>query len=84
MLTDAIGYQGRRGSLNAGNGAERVTVDMVTDNYFSMLGVQPAVGRLIVPGEGRARGEAPVLVLAHEYWQSRFGGDPSIVAVPLA
>ena len=52
---------------------------MVTDNYFSLLGVQPAVGRLIQPNEGRARGDAPVLVLTHEYWQSRFAGDPSIV-----
>ena len=51
----------------------------VTDNYFTLLGVQPAIGRLIQPNEGRARGDAPVIVLTHEYWQARFGGDPSIV-----
>lgn len=79
VLTDAIGYQPRVAALNAGGGAERITVEMVTDNYFSVLGVQPAAGRVIQPNEGRARGDAPVLVLAHEYWQSRFGGDPSIV-----
>ncbi|MGH6960783.1 MAG: ABC transporter permease, partial [Dongiaceae bacterium] len=61
------------------SGAERITMNAVTDNYFSLLGVQPALGRLIQPNEGRARGDAPVLVLTHEYWQSGFGGDPSVV-----
>ena len=51
----------------------------VSDNYFSLLGVQPAIGRLIQPNEGRARGDAPVLVLTHAYWLARFGGDPSVV-----
>ena len=79
VLTDAIGYAARVAALDAGGGAERITLEMVTDNYFSLLGVQPAVGRLIQPNEGRARGDAPVVVLAYEYWQSRFAGDPSIV-----
>jgi predicted permease len=79
VLVDAIGYQARMATLNAGDGAERISVEMVTDNYFSMLGVQPAAGRLIQPNEGRARGDAPVVVLAYAYWQSRFDGDPSVV-----
>ena len=79
VLADAIGYAPRAPSLNAGDGAERVTLEIVTDNYFSMLGVQPAAGRLIAPGEGRARGDAAVLVLDHRYWQTRFAGDRSVV-----
>jgi putative ABC transport system permease protein len=79
VLADAIGYDPQIASLNPGTGAERITVEMVTDNYFSMLGLEAAVGRLIRPGEGRGRSDAPVLVLAHAYWQSRFGSDPSIV-----
>ena len=79
VFTDLLGYTPRPGVLDAGRGVDRVTLAVVTDNYFSLLGVQPAFGRLIQPGEGRARGDAPVLVLAHEYWQSRFGGDPSVV-----
>src|SRR6185295_14971757 len=79
VFTDLLGYTPRPAALDAGRGVERVTVEMVTDNYFSLLGVQPSAGRLIQPNEGRARGDAPVLVLAHEYWQSRFGGDPSVV-----
>jgi putative ABC transport system permease protein len=79
VLSDAIGYVPRIASLSANGGAERITLQLVTDNYFSMLGVQPAAGRLIRPDEGRAPGDAPVLVLSYDYWQSRFGGDPSVV-----
>ena len=71
----------RRGptSLTVDGASERISIPLVTDNYFSMLGVAPAAGRLIGPNEGRARGDAPVVVLAYDYWQSRFGGDPAIV-----
>ena len=76
---DLLGYSVAIGGLNSDNSTERITMYGVTDNYFSMLGVQPAIGRLIQPNEGRARGDAPVIVLTHEYWLSRFGGDPSVV-----
>jgi len=79
VLSDAIGSVPRVASLSLDEGSERITLELVTDNYFSMLGVQPAVGRLIQPNEGRAPGDAPVLVLSYAYWQSRFGGDPSII-----
>jgi predicted permease len=78
-FSDLLGYQVGVGALNIGNATERVTTYEVTDNYFSMLGVEPALGRLIQPGEGKARGDAPVLVLTHEFWLARFGGNPSVV-----
>ena len=43
MLTDLIGYVPRTAALDAGDGGERITMEMVTDNYFSVLGVQPAL-----------------------------------------
>jgi predicted permease len=79
VLTDAIGYAPRPATLNADGGGERVTVQLVTDNYFSMLGLQPAAGRLIQPAEGRAPGDAPVVVLAHEHWARRFRGDAGVI-----
>jgi predicted permease len=79
VLSDAIGYIPRAASLSADGGSERLTLELVTDNYFSMLGVQPAAGRLIQRDEGRAPGDAPVLVLSYDYWQSRFAGDRSVV-----
>jgi predicted permease len=78
-LADAIGYQARPASLTVNRASERITIHFVTDNYFSMLGVTPAAGRLIAPNEGRARGDAPVVVLSFECWQSRFSKDPSVV-----
>jgi len=79
VLSDAIGYVPRVATLGVSGGSERITLELVTDNYFSMLGVQPAAGRLIQPNEGRAPGEAPVVVLSYDYWHSRFNADPSIV-----
>lgn len=79
VFTDLIGFVPRMAALDAGAGAERVALQVVTDHYFSLLGVRPAIGRLIQPNEGRARADAPVVVLTHEYWQSRFAADPSIV-----
>ena len=78
-LVDLIGFGVRPASLGIDGGSERIGVLCVTDNYFSMLGVAPAAGRLIAPNEGRARGDAPVVVLSYDYWQSRFGGDPAVV-----
>lgn len=78
-FSDLLGYTVNVGGLTVDNVTERVTIYSVTDNYFSLLGVQPATGRLIQPNEGRARGDAPVVVLTHEYWLTRFGGDSSVV-----
>jgi predicted permease len=78
-FVDLVGYNVDVAGLNVDNTTERISMYSVTDNYFTLLGVQPAIGRLIQPNEGRARGDAPVIVLTHEYWLARFGGDPSIV-----
>ena len=82
-FVDLLGYNVDVGGLTVDNTTERITMYSVTDNYFSLLGVQPAIGRLIQPNEGRARGDAPVLVLTHAYWLARFGGDPSVVGRPV-
>jgi putative ABC transport system permease protein len=79
VLSDATGSVPRSATLSVNGSTERITLELVTDNYFSMLGVQPAAGRLIRPDEGRAPGDAPVIVLTYDYWQSRFGGDPSVI-----
>jgi predicted permease len=54
-------------------------VTRVSGNYFSMLGIQPALGRLILPTESQAPGSDPVIVLGYSYWQKRFSGDKSVV-----
>ncbi|HEX4565214.1 MAG TPA: ABC transporter permease [Vicinamibacterales bacterium] len=50
---------------------------LVSGNYFQVLQVQPALGRLFDSNDDRLVGEAPVVVLSFDYWKSRFGADPS-------
>src|SRR5215472_6251071 len=56
----------------------RVTTGVVSDDFFDMLGVKPALGRTFRPGE-EAVGAAPVVVLSHLFWMNQFHGDSSIV-----
>jgi predicted permease len=79
VLSAAAGYSIGFAGLSVDNRADRIAVAYVTGNYFNMLGVSPAHGRLILPSEGQAYSADPVIVLGHSYWKERFNGDPSIV-----
>jgi putative ABC transport system permease protein len=61
---------------------EMVFANEVTGNFFSVLGVQPLLGRDFRPEETWATGE-PVVMLSHGFWNRRYGGDPSIVGSEL-
>jgi predicted permease len=52
---------------------------LVSGSYFGVLNIRPALGRLIVPDDEPRLGESAVVVLSYDYWQRRFGGDPSAV-----
>jgi len=52
---------------------------LVSGNYFSMLGVGAALGRTLIASDAAAAGTEPVVVLSHNAWRSRFGGDSSII-----
>ena len=52
---------------------------MVSGNYFGVLGIQPALGRSILPSDEEAPGRNPVAVLSYHYWQSTLASDPSVV-----
>jgi predicted permease len=65
-----LGYQGH---------ADRILASYVSSNYFEMLGIRPALGRLISPSEGDQLGKAPVVVLGYGYWEKHFSGDPGVV-----
>lgn len=58
---------------------EHVAGEMVTDRYFELLGVRPVTGRTFRPEENRPPGEARVVMLGHDLWKRRFGGDPKAV-----
>jgi predicted permease len=56
---------------------------LVSGDYFNVLQLRPALGRLIGPRDEPQRDESAVVVLSHEYWRNRFGGDPNIVGQTL-
>ena len=64
----------------SGNGEpEQIFGQMVSGNYFDVLGAPMAAGRGFLPEEDQRFGEHPVTVLGYGLWQRRFGGDPNIV-----
>src|SRR6266545_3292799 len=67
-------------SVSIDNRTERVQAEMVSGNYFSMLGVQPAVGRVFnSQQDDQVFSGHPVVVLSYDYWVSRFARDPAVV-----
>jgi predicted permease len=67
--------------LNVGDAAtlERTYALLVSGNYFSMLGLQPALGRFLRPDEASTPGREPIVVVSHDYWQTRLGGAANVV-----
>ena len=66
-------------SLGGTGEPERVWGQAVSGNYFSILGVNMALGRPIFPEEDRVMGRDQVVVLSHNLWQRRFGADAGIL-----
>src|SRR5690606_3220593 len=52
---------------------------MVSGSYFPLLGVEPALGRLLTPADDERIGAHFVAVLAHDYWATQLGADPSVL-----
>src|SRR5215470_15343199 len=65
--------------LSRNGNDEKVWGNLVSGNYFDVLGVKPALGRTFLPEEDKTRLSHPVVVISHSLWQTRFGGDPSVV-----
>jgi predicted permease len=66
-------YVGERGRVERSSGL------LVSDNYFSSLGLTPALGRFLRADEVEKPGSAPVVVISHDYWKTRFGGAASVL-----
>jgi len=59
--------------------SESRTVELVTGNYFRVLGLLPSAGRLIEERDDASEGAHPVVTVSHDFWQSRLGGDPAAI-----
>jgi putative ABC transport system permease protein len=67
-------------SLSIDNRTERVEAELVSGNFFSMLGVTPALGRVFNSEEDDQVYQGhPVVVLSYDYWVSRFASDPTVL-----
>jgi predicted permease len=66
-------------SLGLGTHSERVFGEMVTGNYFSVLGVHASLGRLLLPSDDVSPGKHPVVVISDGLWRRTFAADPGII-----
>ncbi len=74
-----LGIQGARSmTLTDGEEPERILAATVSANLFTLLGVEPALGRQFREDEDRP-GAPPVIMLSDELWKRRYNGDPSVV-----
>jgi predicted permease len=78
-FSDLFAYGLSVAGLSANGRAAEFAFSSVTGNYFSALGVKPALGRFFLPGEGEAAGTPLLVVLGNAYWRKTFGGDPGVV-----
>ena len=62
-----------------GDELERLSVLVVTDNFFEGLGIRPRLGRTFSAGEAAPERAPRAIVLDHPYWNARFGADPNAI-----
>ena len=66
-------------TATVGSSPEPLFLEMVTGNYFEVLGVRPARGLLFGPDDDRVPGASPKIVLAYNVWQRRYGSAPDMI-----
>jgi predicted permease len=84
VFSGVLGYDWTPMSVAAGQGntkgeAQLAFGQLVSGNYFDLLGVEPALGRTFLPEEDATPGAHPVVVVSHELWEERLGADPRAV-----
>ena len=78
-LIDVVAQDDQTFSFAVDDSAERTWGALVSGNYFQVMGLRAAAGRLFTPQDDVNPGGHPVVVISHAYWQRRFSGDPAIV-----
>ena len=79
VFSDLFAYGLSVAGLSVRGRAAEFAYSSVTGNYFSALGVKPALGRFFLPGEGETPGAPLLVVLGNSYWRKNFGGDTGVV-----
>jgi predicted permease len=78
-FSDMVAYRIQNAGLTTGNTADHCWYYKVSGNYFDMLGVQPAQGRLFHASDEDGPNSAPYIVLSNDFWRSHFDSDPHII-----
>jgi len=76
---EVAAYRLQNAGLTAGNAVYHSWYCRVSGNYFDMLGVQPAQGRVFHASDEHGPNSAPYIVLSDDFWRGRLGADPAIV-----
>ena len=71
-----------RVNLTSGGAPEELLVQRVSADFFPILGIPPQIGRWLVADDDKPGGD-PVVILSHDLWQTRFGGNPAIINQPV-
>ena len=79
----SVEFGGRPMSLTVEGSSERVFGNLVSANFFDVLGTRAALGRFFRADEDQVPGERPVVVLTHRFWTRRLGADPHVLERPL-
>ena len=77
-LSHVAAYTSSAANLTGDGEAERVVSGLASSSFFSVLGVQPMLGRVFLPEETRPGGP-PAVILSEAFWKRRYGGDPSVI-----
>ncbi len=78
-LSGVIAYTNFFANLSIRGRSELVIGEIVSEGYFRVSGIQPALGRAFLTDEFVGVGAAPVAILSHPFWQSRFAADPNVI-----
>src|SRR5262249_48597290 len=79
VLSGLLAWHPLRLSVSVDNQPEPLAGQLVSGNYYSVLGVNASLGRTIAPEDDRAPGESPVCVISNNYWRRRFSSDPAVI-----
>jgi predicted permease len=83
VFTGLLAFAQTGARLGDGEQSDKISVELVSDNYFDVLGVSAARGRVIREEDNRHEDAHPVAVISHSCWQRRFGGRPDVVGQTL-
>jgi predicted permease len=78
-FSGVIARGGTQMNVSYGDQTERVRGELVSGNFFEVLGIRPWAGRLFTQDDDRTPGAHPVAVLSYKFWESRFNKDPNLI-----